>query len=60
MLDWLVGMTAPWNRLYSDNEVVSTIVIYLHLAAIFVAGSAALAADRRMLRSRRNPALRVG
>lgn len=60
MLEWLAGIAAPWSKLYSDNEAVSTAVVYLHLAAIMVAGSAALAADRRMLRSKRNPALRVG
>lgn len=60
MLEWLTGITGPWNKLYSDNQAVSTAVIYLHLAAIMVAGSAALSADRRMLRSRKNPALRAG
>lgn len=60
MLQWLTEATAPWNKVYSDNTIVSTAIVFIHLAAIVVAASAALSADRRILRSRRMPQLRIG
>ena len=60
MLDWLIRVAAPWNTLYSDNTLVSTAVVFIHLGAILVAGGTALAADRRILRSRQQPTLRIG
>lgn len=50
MLDWLARFAAPWNTLYSDSPVISTTVVFAHLAAIVVAAATALGADRRALR----------
>lgn len=50
MLDWLANFAAPWNALYSDSAVISTTVVFVHLAAIVIAATTALDADRRALR----------
>lgn len=54
VLDWLAQVAEPWNALYSDNAVISTGVVFTHLAAIVVAATSALGADRRALRCVRN------
>ncbi len=60
MLQWLIQVTAPWNELYADSAVLSTGIVFVHLAAILVAGGTAMTADRRMLAALRTPDLRKG
>jgi uncharacterized membrane protein len=40
----------PWRRLYSDSALVSTLVLFCHLAGLLAGGGLALAADRETLR----------
>lgn len=49
----LVGIAEPWNKLYSDSKLVESVVIFLHLAPLIVAGGTAWAADRATLRAAR-------
>ena len=49
----LARLAEPWNSLYSDSKAVSTIVVFLHLVPLLVAGGAALAADRATIRASR-------
>jgi hypothetical protein len=43
-----------WADLYGNNQIVSVVVRYLHLAGLVVGGGAALAADRQVLRAARS------
>lgn len=45
--------TAWWAVYYSDHQMVSLIIRYLHLAALMVGGGTALAIDRLVVRSAR-------
>jgi hypothetical protein len=36
---------APWQSLYGDSAVVSTIVLFLHLTGLVIAGGIAIATD---------------
>jgi hypothetical protein len=40
----------PWRRLYSHSTLVSTLVLFGHLAGLLAGGGLALAADRATLR----------
>ena len=42
-------MTTWWSAYYSDHQLVSLLIRYLHLAALMVGGGTALAIDRVVL-----------
>jgi hypothetical protein len=48
----LADLAAPWAKLYSHSSVLATLVQFLHVAAIVVAGGLAIAVDRATLRLR--------
>jgi hypothetical protein len=49
----LVRLTEPWAQLYSDSGVVSTLVVFGHVAALVFAGGLAVTLDRATLRAAR-------
>jgi K+ transporter len=49
--EFLVHATAGWSRIYSDSKIVSTGVMFFHLAGLLLGGGAAVAADRETLRA---------
>ena len=49
--EFLVHATAGWSRIYSDSKVISTGVVFVHLAGLLLGGGAAVAADRATLRA---------
>jgi hypothetical protein len=51
--DFLVHATEGWARVYADNQVLSTGVIFVHLAGLLLGGGAAVAADRETLKAAR-------
>jgi uncharacterized membrane protein len=50
--DALAHLAAPWAKRYSHSKVVSTIVVFLHIAPLVVGGGIAIALDRSTLRLR--------
>lgn len=59
MLHWLARAAGPWNALFADNALISTTVLFVHLAAIVVAAGTAMSADGQALRSLRFPEMRA-
>jgi hypothetical protein len=53
--EFLVHATQGWARFYADNKMVSTGVIFVHLAGLLLAGGVAVAADLQTLRAAREP-----
>ncbi len=53
--DFLTHAAEGWARLYADNKVLSTGVIFVHLAGLLLGGGAAVAADRETLKAAREP-----
>jgi hypothetical protein len=51
--EFLVHAAQGWARLYADTKVVSTGVMYVHLAGLLLGGGAAVAADRETLKAAR-------
>ena len=47
---------APWQSLYADSRVVSTLVTATHIVTLLIGGGLAIAADRMTLRALRRPA----
>jgi len=47
------SMTNWWSAYYSDHQVISVLIRYVHLAALMVGGGSALAIDRVVLASAR-------
>jgi hypothetical protein len=47
----LIHVFEGWSRFYSDSKVVSTGVMYVHLAGLLLGGGAAVAADRETLKA---------
>jgi hypothetical protein len=47
----LARLAEPWNSMYSDSKAISSVVIFLHLAPLLIAGGTALVADRATLRA---------
>jgi hypothetical protein len=52
----LAGALAPWQSLYADSRVVSTLVTATHVITLLVGGGLAIAADRMTLRALKRPA----
>ena len=53
--EFLVHAAEGWARLYADSRVLSTGVIFVHLAGLLLGGGAAVSADRATLRASREP-----
>ena len=53
--EFLLDASQGWARLYADSKLLSTGVIYVHLAGLLLGGGAAVAADRETLKAAREP-----
>jgi hypothetical protein len=49
--EFLVSLFQPWNDFYSHSKTTETIVIFLHIGGLLLAGGFAIAADRATIRS---------
>src|SRR5688500_889134 len=47
----LARAAEPWRTLYSDSTLVSTTVLFLHLAALVASAGLAVATDRSVIRT---------
>jgi len=52
MLEILTTLTQPWADYYSASTWLPTVMIAMHVLALFVGGGIALGADRQVLQSR--------
>ena len=47
----LVSLLEPWNKFYSHSKTAETIVVFLHIGGLLLAGGFAIAADRMTIRA---------
>jgi hypothetical protein len=59
ILGRLAEVFAPWQSLYSDSAVVSTVVLFVHIAGLVIAGGIAIAADWATYRLARDATARA-
>lgn len=52
----LVRLVEPWSDLFADSLLLATLVTYLHVAGLLLAGGFAIATDRATLRALRGDA----
>src|SRR6185295_13710796 len=57
MTSQLAALCSSWSSYYGDHQAVSDTIRSLHLLALVVGGGTAIAADRRVLTSRRSALL---
>ncbi len=51
---FITSATTSWSAYYSDHQMVSLLIRYVHLAALMIGGGTALAIDRVVLGTARN------
>jgi hypothetical protein len=51
MIETIAGLARPWADLYGSSMPLEATVVFLHLAALVVAGGLALASDRAIVRA---------
>lgn len=49
MLETLTNFLQPWADYFADSAVLPTIIVAVHVLALFAGGGIAIAADRRVL-----------
>jgi hypothetical protein len=52
----LASFFEPWADLYGNSALISTLVVFTHIAALVFAGGLAVTLDRATLRASRGPA----
>lgn len=51
MLETLTTLVQPWADRYAESAILPTLVIAIHVVALFAGGGLAIGADRRVLRA---------
>lgn len=54
LIEWMTAAAEPWRNAWGESIVLSTGVLFVHLAALVLGAGLALAADRSTLRSWRS------